>query len=214
MKIFKKIIECSLVFAWMMSLYGTRAVYQSYVIIALLGMLAISQNLLLIEKKEIRKYPPLYIGGILSLCIMVGNYNLFQGLPVAVCVLRIVVMFVGGTVCLCEIFSFAYQKLTNLVMSEADVYDRKKQKRIGTGSGLLVFLFHTLYLFFCAYPAGLNYDTLRQLSEISSGEYTNHHPILLTALLKVCIEGMEKIGLDISAGIFVFTLIHIVLFII
>ncbi len=59
-------------------------------------------------------------------------------------------------------------------------FDARRAKRWMFISITLVFAVQMLYLVFCRFPGGLQYDFLDQLHQVISGEFSNHHPIYHT----------------------------------
>ena len=56
-------------------------------------------------------------------------------------------------------------------------FDARRAKRWMFISIILVFAVQMLYLVFCRFPGGLQYDFLDQLHQVISGEFSNHHTI-------------------------------------
>lgn len=74
---------------------------------------------------------------------------------------------------------------------------------------LEIFFLQMNYLLFCRFPGGLQYDTINQLTQVVTGNYSNHHSIYHTMCLKVGIEIAEIFGGDITLGVFFFTVMQV-----
>ena len=68
------------------------------------------------------------------------------------------------------------------------------------------------YLLFCRFPGGLQYDSLTQLQQVVTGNYTNHHPIFHTIWMTVAYRLAQWFGGDLTLGVFFFTSLQIVVF--
>lgn len=59
---------------------------------------------------------------------------------------------------------------------------------------LAVFLLQMNYLLFCRFPGGLQYDSINQLTQVVTGQYSNHHPIYHTLWLTLGCKTGRNIG--------------------
>lgn len=77
---------------------------------------------------------------------------------------------------------------------------------------LAVFLLQMNYLLFCRFPGGLQYDSINQLTQVVTGQYSNHHPIYHTLWLTLGAKLAEILGGDLTLGVFFFTVMQVLVF--
>ena len=77
---------------------------------------------------------------------------------------------------------------------------------------LAVFLLQMNYLLFCRFPGGLQYDSINQLTQVVTGNYSNHHPIYHTLWLTLGVKIAELLGGDLTLGLFFFTATQVLVF--
>lgn len=66
--------------------------------------------------------------------------------------------------------------------------------------------------YFLAYYPGLVFgDTVNSLGQITSGQYTNHHPFAYTMLIRACLGLTHLVGLGSTAGCALYTLLQMLL---
>ncbi len=77
---------------------------------------------------------------------------------------------------------------------------------------LAVFLLQMNYLLFCRFPGGLQYDSINQLTQVVTGNYSNHHPIYHTIWLTLGVKIAACLGENLTQGVFFFTAAQVVAF--
>lgn len=75
-----------------------------------------------------------------------------------------------------------------------------------------VFLLQMNYLLFYRFPGGLQYASINQLTQVVTGNYSNHHPIYHTLWLILGVKIAELLGGDLTLGVFFFTATQVLVF--
>lgn len=68
-----------------------------------------------------------------------------------------------------------------------------------------------IYLFFVACPGNLTNDSMAQIENIISGQYSNHHPVYHTMLIKGCFDLANFIGAGVNGAVLTYSLFQSIL---
>ncbi len=114
---------------------------------------------------------------VFSFAVALANYNIlpdFAG---------------GGTICVICGFAAAYPIFLHFA-AERPKKEQKKWKDIPfllvfCGTVAVVCIVNLVILYNCYYPGILTYDSIWQMNQITSGEYSNHHPFYHTQIIRL-----------------------------
>lgn len=207
-----KLIKIGFIIIWLAAIYGTKTSYISYLVLGLMGGISVS----LLKGADQQQTPEKdkviigCIGILFAAMITLGNYDLLLGTNGIMKYGRLLGMLLGGVVCFKEIFALGYYRLRHVFFTGGHVYTLLQKKCICWGTIAIVFGCNLIYMIACVYPASVQYDTLRQMSEIYSENLTNHHPVLLTYLIKWGIDISKALGHGVTFGIFLSTLVQVI----
>lgn len=139
----------------------------------------------------------------LATMVTVANWSLYRDVHENVNVLYFVTVLISG------IYVF-YKAILGLyalyVRTDFTPKEYTKYQRLYV-FGLvfaLCFVVDILFLFLVADPGIVTNDSLAQINNILTGEYSNHHPVFNTIVIKLFIDIAFSLGMDISIGILFF----------
>ena len=208
MGVYKKIIEIMSIIIWLYMIKDTHANYYSYIFVAILACAYCITN----KNDETRILSEsTLLSALLSIATILGNYYLLENMTKTQAIWNVIVIVVGGIVCFYQIFEFGKNVLVKINVERRDDDEMIKNRK--SVFFLTIFLFvviHMLYVYFCIYPGSLQYDSLVQLREIETGRYTNHHPVIMTWMIKMAIELAFLAGRDKTFGIFIYIFIQVI----
>lgn len=91
------------------------------------------------------------------------------------------------------------------------LYDKKEQKKVFLYTFLAIAVLNLFILFTTRYPGVVFRDSMGQIEDGLLNSYNNHHPILHTMFIKLCIEiGRNLLG-SLNAGVAVYSVSQILL---
>lgn len=203
-----KIIGIVFILAWAAEMFWSTAFVSAYVIVAFAGILAI-----LFDKTEIRKHRflPILTGLILSGAVILANYGLFGSIfhKKILILAAAFVAFIGGFAAFYAITKW----FTGITVSGHGL--AKKEHRFRPGlffwiPAVIIAAIDIVVLVFAFYPGITSPDSANQIEQIFTGVYSNHHPVVHTMLIKLCINaGMALFG-NINAGVCTYSVFQIV----
>lgn len=152
-------------------------------------------------KKE--KYGCCIIACIISFLITLANIDLPYTIPVVI----LPVIFMGGCIVSFEVvswFLYLYNKISFI-----EIYRHKKVMTYFWAPFIINSMVDLLYLYLVAYPGNLTTDSLKQISQINSGIYSNHHPFWHTMVIRVFYNLGEAIFKDVNAAVATYSVFQI-----
>lgn len=139
----------------------------------------------------------------LATMVTVANWSLYRDVHENVNVLYFVTVLISG------IYVF-YKAILGLyalyVRTDFTPKEYTKYQRLYVFGLVFVlcFVVDILFLFLVADPGIVTNDSLAQINNILTGEYSNHHPVFNTIVIKLFIDIALSLGMDISIGILFF----------
>ena len=139
----------------------------------------------------------------LATMVTVANWSLYRDVHENVNVLYFVTVLISG------IYVF-YKAILGLyalyVRTDFTPKEYTKYQRLSVFGLVFVlcFVVDILFLFLVADPGIVTNDSLAQINNILTGEYSNHHPVFNTIVIKLFIDIALSLGMDISIGILFF----------
>lgn len=209
------VIQAITMLFWGTFLNGGDSYYVPYLVITVLGFVCFVQN-----GKEIRgqKVKPLSLGaGLFSLMVLAANYVMISGdhLPsVASVAFRqiyklflMVVLGAGGYFAAWNILYFFEGRIENCSWKKNT--NRDFPPIIFWVSFVSVSVLYTAVMLICKYPGNLSYDSMRQIEQLITGNYSNHHPFYHTVIIKLFLTIGFAIFGDINAAVAVYHVFQI-----
>ncbi len=189
---------------WLFGLIGTDSFYSVYILCALFGVFCLVKNqgsAPVSKKANIFLY---FCSCFFAIAVALANYKLFFEIQNIV---NLPFILLGG-------FCLAYNILRFLCARAKEPKNEPDSPKKPWLFFLIVFCATTalnlLYLFFVAYPAHLSPDSLSQVSQIMSGEYTNHHPFWHTMVIEIFVKtGLALFG-NINAAVALYSVFVII----
>lgn len=198
-----RIVKIALIIMWLLSLYGTEANYYTYILVASISAVCMIHN----SKDDTvnaKKITSLVIGVVCAVLITASCYYLYKDSTVLINIVRLIFMSVGTIVVFYELFTFGYKTLVNASF-EVVSYKRDNKVKVFIISSLILFVSELLYTILVRYPGAVQYDTMLQLYEIYHSDYSNHHPVVMTYMIALCIKIANAMNLSNTFGLFIYT---------
>lgn len=126
-------------------------------------------------------------------------------------ILNIFIILMGGYLAFLNGLSMIYCRVESFYLSERIVDKRNEEKKIFFLSFGLVAFIDLIYLFLIDYPGNLTSDSMSQITQILSNNYSNHHPYWHTAFVRVWFSLGYKLFHNINAAVAVFHLVQIII---
>ena len=141
----------------------------------------------------------------LSLTVVLANYALYHAIvSIAYRVIAIIMMIIGGFVIFRELI------VTILNTKGFGYYKKIKDKRKLLIIGWIVIVFVDLFILIMAqYPGVITPDSISQIRQILTGEYSNHHPFYHTQIIRIFIKIGMSIFNNINIAVFLFSVFQI-----
>ena len=213
-KMNKKSVYCGIVMfvvsiLWIYSLRDIRGSLLTYIIIAIVSVVMCIRTRDKINKPSVKNVVFL-ISLLLSGLVALGNYYVFEDFVGVKKYAAIVLMLATGFFVFYYIFRFGYVQLKDFT------FKTKREYKLSSGivciSACVIFiLINVLILILCKYPTDYFYDSLWQLGEIKTGNYTNHHSIYHTWLLALFCKMGYATGIGLANALFIYTIFQIVI---
>lgn len=196
-------------FIWIYSLKDIKGSLLTYIIIAIVSVVMCVRTPSKKEKTSVRIVIVL-MSLLLSGLIVLGNYYVFENYSGIRTYTAIILMLVTGFFVFYFIFRFGYVQLKDFT------FKTKKEYKVSSGivcifASVIFILINILILVLCKYPADYFYDSLWQLGEIRTGNYTNHHSIYHTWIIALFYKLGYATGIGLAKALFAYTIFQIVI---
>lgn len=175
---------------WASFLIDTDAYYIPYLIITILSFVCfyINMNTKEVTKNGANQGLIKVSAAIFSLMSILANYQIcleaFQNMTFKdlYIIILFILLSIGG-------FWIAYNILFCLAQRAGTFYLEKKTYKISSKmvfllSFVVISLLNIIVLFTCKYPGALSGDSITQINECMTGNYSNHHPFYHTIIIK------------------------------
>ncbi len=212
------IIQVVTIVCWILYLENTDSYYFPYLVIAILGIICFYKNNTEKNIKEKRHRKCLLLGaGFFSLLVFSANYLIISNIvypeyagqvfKVLYKLSIIILMLAGG-------YFAAWNILLGIVRNLKDFSWKEKVYNI---SSVIIFIvpfviistINIVLLFACKYPGNLTPDSISQIGQLLSGNYSNHHPFYHTMVIKFFITSGLKIFGDINKAVAMYCVFQI-----
>lgn len=217
-KLLFDIIQAITIVCWILFLENTDSYYFPYLVIAILGIICLYKNN--IEKNIIEKVNRkclLLCAGFFSVLVFSANYQIISNIvypdyagqifKVLYKYSIIILMLIGGYFSACNILLCVIRSLKNFSW----------ERKVYNTSPVIIFIVpfviistvNIVLLFLCKYPGNLTPDSMSQIGQLLSGNYSNHHPFYHTMVIKFFITSGLKIFGDINKAVAMYCVFQI-----
>lgn len=197
------IVQAVLIFAGFSQLLRTDGYYVPYLLVAIFGILSLFGNgTVSSEERPIpSKKPFTWVTAIFSFlfaCMvtfanhMLWNFKTIEGM------LNFAAFFFGTYFAFWNILSWIQHHLRKITWKESKSWRPLTVFFVTFG---IIAAIDLLVLFLCTYPANFTVDSLVQMNQIFSGNYTNHHPFYHTMVIKLFVSIGLRLFHDINAAV-------------
>lgn len=199
---------------WAAQLLESSAYYIPYLLISILAVICYINNnkshnskINNVYKRDKGKYLVIIFSLLFSLIITLANYDLYYLGKPNDNVIRYILIFslfsISGYIVFANIFNALLISLSTFIWEEEK--NRFTPQRIYIISFFIIAVFNISILFLCQYPGNLTLDSIIQISQTISGNYSNHHPFYHTLFIKFCLSiGIALFG-NINAGVAIYS---------
>jgi len=204
-----KIIGIILTALWGAAMFWSTAFISVYVFIAAAAICAI-----LFDHSEFKKHRflPVFLGIILSGAVILANYGLFGSIfhNKILIIISAFVAFLGGFA--------AFFSITKWVVGITTTGKGFARKQHRAKAGLFFWIpaaiiaaIDIAVLLLAFYPGIISPDSVDQMEQIFTGVYSNHHPVVHTMLIKLCIWAGSSIFGTVNAGVCTYSIFQILI---
>ena len=213
-------------FSWIALLYYTDSYYIIYLAIALLGF----SCRCMLKSSDTESFSKVIDADLLvaagfSLMIMLANYHIpYRMLQYVIStyngasfieknidwcslLLSLIVyplLIIGGTCTFYFLLRYLSQKLISLALCHDDFRLKPQWFFTSVFAGLCAF--YSSIMLLCFYPGVTTTDSCQQISEILTGNYTNHHPFFHTLIIRLFIALGNVFSDNINIGVLLYSL--------
>ena len=231
-------METGAILYWLSFLMESDAYYSVYVLYAFLGVIALYDNAKEKRTPASRWERGCFCfgGALFSVAVCAANYQIFDRifinyggmmkLATVHYILSLVLVLAGGyfigyhgLVYLGTRFCHrCYTDLSNETANSCDNHSEwlhskrltvMTPRRLAALCFIAVAVIDLIYLFGCAYPGVLTTDSLQQIGQALSNKYTNHHPLIHTLFIKLCLMIGQGLFHSVTVGVAVYSVLQI-----
>lgn len=185
--------------------------YVPYLIITILGFLSLSWNIKNIPCEDACysrcsiKWPRTIFSLLFACMIALANYKLWS-INSADGVLALIAIFFGHFFAFNNILLWIFKNINTFVWSEKKVSNPRRVFFITFG---VIVCINLLVLFLCTYPGNLTTDSIAQMKQLISNDYSNHHPFYHTMVIKAFMSLGLWLFHDINAAVALYSIFSI-----
>ncbi|MBR4948854.1 MAG: hypothetical protein IKZ29_09880 [Clostridiales bacterium] len=160
------------------------------------------------KDKKYRSKVLLGFAALFGVMVVVANYEHYMNLSVTFQLISIVLLFLSAGVVFINIFKFCDSFLAKHDIAKQDKpADPAKWFVI---SFTLLAVFYMLVFFLCSYPGQICSDSMNQIHQIVTGNYSNHHPVYQTWIIGFFYNIGMSMFQDINAAVATYTIFQII----
>ena len=206
-----KITEIILILSWLITLKESDSFYIPYLITGIVAIVACTKRNKIGPQKNWTL--SIIFSSIFTFFICAANHSLFsidfsatQIVPSLISITSLVlgtfITFYNILVCASNLKSINYLKITK------DKFYKLKPSTIFFISFAIISLAYILVLL-CKYPGNLSVDSIRQITQNITGEYSNHHPFIHTIIIGLFINIGQNVFNNINIGVGLYSIFQI-----
>ena len=197
--------------------FGLREIDSSkttYLMTGAFALMSFLMNRIRIDKDKLRKENTRYQKTVLAvsaslfgLIVILANYAMYIELPMKFRIPVIILLFLASGTVFLHIFLFCNSYLNTVTIRREDASVKPIRWFFICFAALSAF--YLLVFFLCSFPGQICSDSLNQIKQVISGEYSNHHPVYQTWIIGL----FYKIGMslfnDVNKAVAVYTVFQI-----
>ena len=195
-------------FLWIYLLRDIKGSLLTYIIIAAISVVMSAYANTRINKKSVI-VSICFISAVLSFAIVLGHYYIYPEYEGIWQYVYATGAFALGFMVFYYIFKCGYVKLKDYTFKPAKKLNIKGVW-IFLGASIIYIVLSLAILILCKYPCDVMYDTMWQLDEIRTGEYTNHHSIYHTWILALFYRIGYATGIGLGNALFIYLVCQII----
>ncbi len=200
--IIRALIMVAVSFGWIYLLRDIKGSLLTYIIIAIISIVMSVYADKRIEKKSVIVSICL-ISAFLSFAIVLGHYYIYPEYDGIIQYIYVTGIFALGFLVFFSLFKCGYVRLKEYT------FKPMKEPKIGSvwiflGVAIIYIVVSLLILILAKYPCDVMYDTMWQLDEVRTGEYTNHHSIYHTWILALFYRIGYATGIGLGNALFIY----------
>ena len=195
-------ISCIISLLWLLILKDSLANNKIYLLFSVLTIGLLFFQILKTDKNPITDISTkqLLLAGLLSLLVTVANYNIYQVNITSISIVKLLIILITSLYIFYNIV-YSLNYLYNSINYSKSIYSNKSMSIYFWLTFLLCLSIDLLYLLLVANPGNLTQDSIAQIRNIITGEYSNHHPVAHTLIIEFFIRLGWRMGRDINFGI-------------
>ncbi|MCM1541836.1 MAG: DUF6020 family protein [Blautia sp.] len=201
------------IFYLLCTMLSSDSYYAAYLLIGMAGMFACGINwreqASFSDKRE-RMLTWFFALGF-ALAIAAANYEMFMRITDSRRgrFLSAAGVFLGSFCVFWNILLYAAGKLRNFSFQRANAGGKVPCAAVFLFSALPMAALNLLVLFLCAYPGNLTNDSVDQVAQLVSGQYSNHHPFYHTMLIGLFLKAGYALFGSVNAAVAVYSVLQI-----
>ncbi len=210
-KLYYKISFLLFSFFWITALRNSNTTFSAYEFVFILsfaGFIFNALNKYFLKTKWDRIWSNVF-AALLSLCTVFAEHDLFAEMGSFFNRILVLVIFIAGILIWREILLFSHYLINNKVIKGGEI--KKSSAKIFLISFAGISLLNIFVLIFVHFPGVLFYDSIRQLEQIESGIFSNHHPYYYTKLIEIFVKTGQGIFGSLEAGIFTYSVFSVLI---
>ncbi len=193
---------------WIYTLRDISGSLLSYVIIAIVSVAMCVSSRKKIEKRSVN-IVVFALSVLLTGLVALAHYYVFENYSGVWTYVAIITMLVTGFFVFYYIFRFGYVVLKDYTFTIKREH-RLSARIVFISACLIYILLNVLILVLCKYPCDYFYDSLWQLGEVQSGDFSNHHSVYHTWILGLFYHLGYATGIGPGNALFIYTVLQII----
>ena len=201
-------VEYLAVFVWLSVLLKTDSYYSVYLVLGIIASAIISKKS---NSKEHPSWLSKIFASIFSILVVLANYPIFLKIAERGEIYIILAAFSIILTIACGFIVFY-----NILQTIRKIKIKTKSNKHESSPTKIFFTCFTIFsivwigiFFLCCYPGALTSDSIDQIGQIVSGNYSNHHPFYHTILVRPFILAGVNLFNDINMGVALFNIFQI-----
>lgn len=197
--IFWGIISAISAYVWLLILEDTDSYYSVYVLCAIIAL----GGVFCIHEKG-RYTAGIVVSILIALMVTFANYATIEGIfSETLCAITGTAVFFNSY----RLFYKVSQNCNRIMIS----MEMKNRVQFFIMSSAILAVSYGLYFFGAAFPGNLDTDSFNAIRQIVSGNYSDHHPICFTVIVKLFMEFGNLFSDDINIAIGLYCAVQMVL---
>lgn len=207
-KIFQT-IKIILVILWLVAMQSSDSIFTPYLLTGIFSIFCCIKA----PQQNHNKSITYTFSVILALFVIVANYHLFPHFTAStfpVDITMVISLILGSFVTFYNIFKFL-PAIINKYKIPQPKNTNLTPKKIFLLSFIIISAVYLLVFFLCKYPGNLSFDSITQVRQGLTGEYSNHQPFIHTIIIQLFSNIGQNLFGNINAGVATYVVFQIIL---